>query len=162
MPVVACPIPRCEYTTPDLETAIVAALITAHSTFHTAGPAAKVEKVKRLTVAAAGSSEEWAYFLSRWNDYVAATKVTVRDKVIQLLECCDEPLRRDFTRSAGGSQTGKPVGDVLAAIKTLAVREENSMVARVALHNLRQDRVETVRSYGARLRGQADICKFLI
>ena len=36
------------------------------------------------------------------------------------------------------------------------------MVARVALHNMRQDRDETVRSYGARLRGQADICKFLI
>ena len=27
---------------------------------------------------------------------------------------------------------------------------------------MRQDRDETVRSYGARLRGQADICKFLI
>ena len=162
MPVVACPIPGCDYTTPDLETAIVAALITAHSAFHTAGPAAKVEKVRRPTVAAAGSSEEWVYFLSRWTDYVAATKVTGRDKVIQLLECCDEPLRRDLTRSAGGSLTGKPVDDVLAAIKKLAVREENSMVARVALHNMRQDRDETVRSYGARLRGQADICKFLI
>ena len=124
MPVVSCPIPDCRYTTPDLEAAIVAALITAHSTVHTAGPAAKVEQVKRPTVAAAGSSEEWAYFLSRWNDYVAATKVTGRDRVIQLLECCDEPLRRDLTRSAGGSLTGKPVDDILAAIKTLAVREE--------------------------------------
>ena len=36
------------------------------------------------------------------------------------------------------------------------------MVARVALHNMRQDRDETVRSFGARLRGQASVCKFLI
>ena len=36
------------------------------------------------------------------------------------------------------------------------------MVARVILHDMRQDRVETVRSFGARLRGQAGICKFLI
>ena len=34
------------------------------------------------------------------------------------------------------------------------------MVARVRLHNMRQDRDETVRSFGARLRGQAGICKF--
>ena len=43
----------------------------------------------------------------------------------------------------------------------LAVREENTMVARVTLHNMRQDREETVRSFGARLGGQAGICKFL-
>jgi hypothetical protein len=92
----------------------------------------------------------------------SATKITGHDKVIQLLECCDEPLRKDLTRSAGGSLTDKTVDDVLAAIKKLAVREENTMVARVTLHNMRQDREETARSYGARLSGQAGICKFVI
>ena len=41
---------------------------------------------------------------------------------------------------------------VLAAMKTLAVREENVMVARVTLH---EGRGEPILSYGARLRGQA-------
>ena len=50
----------------------------------------------------------------------------------------------------------------MAAIKKLAVREENTMVARVQLHNMRQDRDETICSFGARLRGQTSICKFLI
>ena len=50
----------------------------------------------------------------------------------------------------------------MAAIKRLAVREENTMVARVQLHNMRQDRDETIRSFDARLRGQAGICKFTI
>ena len=36
------------------------------------------------------------------------------------------------------------------------------MVARVSLHNMRQDRDETVRSYCARLNGQAGVCKFVI
>ena len=36
------------------------------------------------------------------------------------------------------------------------------MVARVTLHNMRQDRAEIVRSYGARLRGQAGISKYVI
>jgi hypothetical protein len=35
-------------------------------------------------------------------------------------------------------------------------------VARVTLHNMRQDRDEPVRSFCAHLRGQAGVCKFLI
>ena len=49
----------------------------------------------------------------------------------------------------------------MEAIKKLAVREANTMVARVQLHNMRQDRDEMIRSFGARLRGQAGVCKFL-
>ena len=85
---------------------------------------AKVEKVRRPTVSAAGFSEEW-------QDYTEATKVTGKDKAVQLLECCDEQLHKDLTRNAGGSLTNKPVEEVMAAIKKLAVREENTMVARV-------------------------------
>ncbi len=45
-------------------------------------------------------------------------------------------------------------------MRRLAVREENTMVARVTLHNMRQDRNEPIRAYGARLRGQASVCKY--
>ncbi|KAH3820105.1 hypothetical protein DPMN_121849 [Dreissena polymorpha] len=60
MPVVKCPFPNCVCTTDVLDPAIVAALITAHSAVHTLAPAktARVEKVKRPTVTAAGSSED--------------------------------------------------------------------------------------------------------
>ena len=44
----------------------------------------------------------------------------------------------------------------------VAMREENCMVARVHLHNMRQDWDETIRSFGARLKGQAGVCKFTI
>ena len=50
--------------------------------------------------------------------------------------------------------------EVFAATRKMAVREENTMVATVTLHNMRQDRDEPVRTYGARLRGQAGVCKF--
>ena len=36
------------------------------------------------------------------------------------------------------------------------------MVARVTLHDMRQDHDEPVRTFGARLRGQAGVCKFII
>ena len=78
-----------------------------------------------------------------------------------LQACCDEPFRKDITRSAGGSLTTKSEVEVLTAIKRLAVHEENTLVARVSLHNMRQDRDETVRIFRARLRCQAGIGKFV-
>ena len=50
--------------------------------------------------------------------------------------------------------------EVLKAIKKLAEREENTMVARVTLHNMRQDQDDQVCGFGARLRRQAGVCKF--
>ena len=92
-------------------------IITAHSMTHRSGQtAAKIEKVKRPTITAAGTSEEWTYFQLRWKGYVFATKLEGRDKVIQLLECCDEPLRKVLTRSVG-TFTDKSEGDVMIAIK---------------------------------------------
>ena len=78
---------------------------------------ARVEKVRRPTVTAAGSSEDWAYFVTRWQDYVEATKIEGKDMIIQLLECCDEQLRKDLTRNAGGSLTNNTADELLAAIK---------------------------------------------
>ncbi len=50
---------------------------------------------------------------------------------------------------------------MLTAIKALAVREENPKVARVALSRMVQDRGEPIRSFAARLRGQAEVCRFV-
>ena len=84
-------------------------------------------------------TEDWQYFNLWWGDYVKATKLEGTNKVIQLLECCDEQLCKDLTRNARGSLTGMTEDQALKAMKTLAIREENTMVARVTLHNMRQD-----------------------
>ena len=86
----------------------------------------------------------------------------VREKVLQLLECCDEHLRRDLIRTTGGSLSNRTEEQVMAAIKKLAVRQENTMVARVQLHNMKQDIAEPIRNFCARLRGQAGVCKFTV
>lgn len=163
MPVVQCPIDGCSYSTPDLSDTVIVALLSTHAIQHNNNaPTAKVEKVKRPSITSSGTSEEWSYFMTRWTEYVAATKITGQDKVVQLLECCDESLRKDLTQSSSGSLLTKPIDEVLEAIKILAVREENTMVARVTLHNMHQDQDESVRSYSARLKGQAQVCKFVI
>ncbi|GFR60911.1 hypothetical protein ElyMa_003543400 [Elysia marginata] len=43
MPAFACPVPGCDYMTADLDTAIVAALITANKTTHSHGAMAAVK-----------------------------------------------------------------------------------------------------------------------
>ena len=122
----------------------------------------KADKLKRPSVSLAGTSEEWAYFVIRWNEYKAVNKLTGTDVVTQLLECCDEDLRRDLTRAAGGTLTGKEEAEVLTAIRTLAVCQENTMLVRATLHNMRPDRDEAIRSFGARIKGQAGISKYTI
>ena len=164
MPIVQCPFPSCDYATPDLDASVVAALLTTHALVHSQASqqtnSSKTEKVRRPTISLSGTAEDWAYFLTRWTEYKQATKVEGQEAVLQLLECCDENLRRDVTRSAGGTLTGKTEQQVLTAIRTLAVREESSMVARAALYNMKQDREESVRAFCARIRGQANTCKF--
>ena len=94
--------------------------------------------------------------------YKAATRITGRELVLQLLECCDEEMRKDLTRTAGGSLADRTEAEVLAAIKQLGVRGENVLLARVELYNMRQDAGEEIRIFGARICGQANLRKFTI
>ena len=49
---------------------------------------------------------------------------------------------------------------MIEAIRKLAVREENTMVARFTLHQMAQDTDEPVRNFGARIKGQANVCNY--
>ena len=168
MPIISCPVAGCTYKTDDVDAAIIVELLKLHSASHvqqtpaTTAPNSSLEKIKRPTVSAGGTSEEWAYFKTRSNEYKESTKVSGRDCIIHLLECCDEELRKNITRLAGSSLLNKDEEQVLSAIQKLAVRVENVMVARVQLHEMQQDREEPVRTFCARLSGQANICKYNI
>ena len=139
MPVIQCPYPACSYSTGDVSDGLAETMLKIHDKgAHTVTPApqprengaSRTEKVRRPTISAAGTAEDWTYFESRWDEYKAATGVAGRELVLQLLECCDEELRKDLTRNAGGSLANSSEAAVLAAIKILAVRQENVMVAR--------------------------------
>lgn len=47
-------------------------------------------------------------------------------------------------------------------IRTLTVRQENFIIGRIHLHQMRQDHDEPVRAFSARLRGQAGVCCFKV
>ena len=65
------PVVKCEM--PDSYPVIAAALITAHGTSHQMPSqlteVARVDKVKRLSILSANTTEDWLYFKSRWWDY---------------------------------------------------------------------------------------------
>lgn len=156
-----CPYPECQWSSQEEDHALLVALLQMHErAIHPVPPAgATVEKIKRPSITAGGTTEEWSYFLQRWETYKAATHVTGPDAVYQLLDCCEEQLRRDLARLFGDlSSTAEHT--VLARIKDLAVRAENVLVAREELHNCRQDRDEPVRSFCARLKGIALTCQY--
>ena len=112
---VKCPFPLCDYETADLDAATVAALITTHSIIHNNAPTpVTAEKAPPRHLLA---GEGWSYFLSRWTGYKSAQKLAGKELIIQLLECCDENLRKDLTRGQGGTLTDKPEADVLNAIR---------------------------------------------
>ena len=161
---IPCPFDGCDWTIPEgTDTALAPVLITTHAMNHRANPRAKPAPVKRPELTSGGTTEAWTYFLQRWRSYVTSVQLTGQDLTIQLLECGDSNLRRDVTRNMGAPLPieGMTERDLLAAIKSLAVTAENTKVARVALSRMTQDRTEPIRAFAARLRGQAEVCRFL-
>ena len=165
---VPCPAPNCQTTFADtLDPAVLLRLLDIHA--QTAHPpeivqqqathTAKAEKVKRPCITSSGNSQDWTYFLARWQEYKRATHLPDNELIFQLMECCDETLRKDLTRSYG-SLADRTEVDALNCIKTLAVKPQNILVARVQLLSLKQDRDEAIRSFAAKLRGQSSICQF--
>ena len=164
---IPCSAPDCAFTFQEnLDPQVLLALIEMHSrTAHAAAPntqpSVKPESIKRPSLSSAGTEEEFTYFKQRWTEYKQATKLQGKDVLFQLLECCDDALRKDLSRTSVGNLTDKTEENLIKFIKPLAVRKENHLVARVELQQLRQDREEPVRAFCARLRGQAGVCQFI-
>ena len=119
MPAIPCPhAPECNYVTyKDTTISEAITLLQMHEKAKhveqqvSTSNSLKADKVRRPTIAGGGSSEDWQYFVTRWEEYASATKLADKDKVLQLLECCDEQLRRDLTHAAGGTLSAKPESD---------------------------------------------------
>ena len=160
---VQCPYPDCTFSTPEeMNPAIAAVVLSTHAMVHSRAVKAKPAPVKRPEISSGGTTEGWSYFLTRWRSYSQAVQLDAKDTTIQLLECCDTKLRRDVTRNCVGPLPLEDLTEenLLKAIRALAVREENPKVARVALSRMMQDRGEPIRAFAARLRGQAEVCRF--
>ena len=123
---------------------------------------AKAEKAKRPELASEVSEEDWSYFTSRWEYYKKACGLTAEDTVTQLLECCNEGLRRDHHRTFSGANEVNDENAVLAQLKQIAVSKRNITVNRVKLGTLNQDRGETVRKFAGRVKSLASVSGYTV
>ena len=106
---VLCSAPDCHHSFGSATGQALVALIELHGRTAHAPPTpaatepanTKAEKVRRPTITSQGNTEDWTYFHSRWQEYKAATKLTGTDIVHQLLETCEESLRKDLHRTYG-------------------------------------------------------------
>lgn len=161
-----CPFPECEFKVDDgVSEERKTTLLKIHLVYHQsqlASSSAKPEKIKRPSISVGSSTEDWVYFQSRWSTYKNATKLSGQDVMVQMLECCDDVLRRDLSRVYKNAIIKMDERELLCAIKKLAVLDENTLVSRYKLHNLKQDLDEPIRSYAARVKGQAHVCKLFL
>ena len=134
-----CSIEDCNYGATHAEAAVGVVMLNIHGTTQAAACANAQVRNSSPSIALAGTAKTWSYFLTRWGEYKRGTKFIGSDVVTQLLECCEEDLRKYLTRAAGRSLVDKDEKDVLAPMRALAVHAESTMVARVALFNMQRD-----------------------
>ena len=160
----SCPVEGCIYETPECENTGAVSLLTIHGYTHLPGPSARQqhERVKRPMVDMGCTSERWSFFKTQWDAYKKLTKIAGDDTTDQLLECCQYDLKLALFRAYSDKLKGKNEREVLEAIEGLAVEPEKEIVERVRLLNMKQDRDELVQSFVTRLRGQANMCKFIL
>ncbi len=147
-----CPFSIGEGTDP----AVIVALLEAHvKVDHAPASAPKPKPIERPQVAAGETSVGWDYFTTRWRAYSRASKLAGADLGIQLLECLEPGLRKDLTRTTRGPTPIEEMkeGELLAAIRAMAVMQDSCLVATFAMARMTQDRGESCRSFASRLPG---------
>ena len=167
-----CTVADCDYKTPVLPVDYAFQQMSnhradAHPTQQVAAPSApplrqsRAPKVDRPILRDNLDEVGWNAFLQDWEMFVRANNVLAADQSINLLACCDGVLKGKMNATNPESYT-KPTTELLDLLKTLAVIPVAVVVKRNELLAMHQNAGEKVRAYHARLKAQADICKFQI
>ena len=93
--------------------------------------------------------------------FIRANNIPETDQSIHLLACCDGVLKGKVTATCPEPYT-KPIIDLHALLKTLAVIPVAVVVKRNELLAMHQHAGEKIRAYHSRLKAQADICRFRV
>ena len=164
MPNVQCPVPDCGYSTGEMETAIVAALLVAHASVHTVHasfPSRRPPKVDRPRLTDNIDDVGWNAFRQDWETFVRANNVADADQSIQLFSCCDGDLKTKVT-SICPDVYAKTLTDLMTLLKGLAVIPVAVSVKTNELLQMQQDAGEAIRAFHARVKGKAATCRFQV
>ena len=104
MPDIQCPVNGCDYRTGDVDSAIVAALLNAHTAgAHSLNQPIRQHKqppkVDRPHITDTIGEEVWNAFKQDWTMFTRANDIAVAGQPIQLFSCCDSALKAKLTSS---------------------------------------------------------------
>ena len=107
--------------------------------------------------------DEFNFWVERWRNYKRVNRLTdIKDVRDQLVNCCETELYRDLHYTHGTSLQEKSEEELIEEMRGLAVPHHSNLVNIVALRSATQDHGERIRSYVARLRGLAAVCKLTV
>merc|ERR1712106_108513 len=162
-----CPFTECGHVTTDEDTSLAVSLFNAHMRTHTVGaqnrPSSKVNKIETPRLKAGVGSDEFNFWKERWRNYKRVNRLTeIQDIRDQLVNCCETDLYRDLHYTHGASLQEKTEDELIEEMRGLAVPHHSNLVNIVALRSAKQEHGERIRTYVARLRGLAAVCKLTV
>ena len=107
---IPCQLTGCEYVTPEASEAVALAMYDVHQKNHmpsanlqttSTNQTDRTEKVKKPPITKGSTPEDWSYFECRWKEYKELTNIKENNLVVNLMECCEEELRKDIFRTYG-------------------------------------------------------------
>ena len=163
-----CEAENCSFKTENINSeALLLQMITSHrqDKHSNQAPAMNSDRAARPekpSITTNMTPYQWVNTLKYWELYKEAARiVNDSDKRTHLLTCCDRELK-DQLFSIHDDIFTKSEEETLGLIKTIAVKSESVIVAQVKLVNTKQSPDEPIRSYYARLKGQAVICDYTV
>ena len=169
MVIIKCSVPACTFTTEDVSEALAIALLMNHGFVHQhpapvmAAPpqvsAPQGPKLDRPTVDVGVSIEEWNVFIRRWAVFRTGSGIAAAQAPFQLFQCAG-PALGDSLLKADPNAASRPLPDLIAAMRSLAVIPVATCVLRTELLQLHQERDEAFRTFAARVRGKAETCAY--
>ena len=127
------------------------------------GQYTKPEKTRRPSLQKGISEDRFLTFERQWARYKKSTGMQEESMIrAQLLACCSEELGDELDNFHGEKLDEKNEKDLISEMRKLAVVAQNNLVNIMRLRSLVQDRDEPVKSFMARLKGVAEVCKLTV
>ncbi len=116
-------------------------------------------KLDRPRIDIGVEQENWNTFVRRWETFRIGSKINDESAPTQLFQCASEALG-DILLKADPNITSRPVEEVMAAMRSLAVIPVAKGVIRADLTQLAQGNDEQFRTFAARVKSKAVTCGF--
>ena len=178
-----CPIGGCtlgdngsKYKTPKLGPEMAMRMLEIHAKSHDQGQEGgqrhhepgdgchtKPEKTRRPSLQKGISEDRFLTFQRMWARCKTSTGMKEMSMLrAQLLDCCSIEFGEDLDNLHGSQLDQMEETELMAEMRKLAVVAQNNLVNIVRLRSMMQDRDETIRSFLARLKGAAAVCKLTV